>query len=848
MRTLPIHILNDKPLSYISLFSSAGVGCFGFKQVGFECIATNELIERRMNIQKINNKCIYESGYIQGDITNIEIKNQIINEVNFWKKNHGISEPDVVIATPPCQGMSIANHKKSNNEIERNSLVLESIHIVKDLKPKVFLFENVPAFLKTACIEDDKVLTISDAIDNILSDYYTIQSKVINFKNYGSNSSRTRTLVIGVLKKYVDVFSPEELFPKYKKERDLESVIGHLPRLTKIGEFANDDFLHSFRKYDERMRPWIADLKEGQSAFDNNDPFKRPHQIIDGKYVPNKNINGDKYTRQCWDLVAPCIHTRNDQLASQNTVHPSDDRVFSIRELMYMMAIPKEFKWFEQDLNTLNKLTHEEKTKLLRMHEINIRQSIGEAVPTGVFSNIACNIKSALSGQFLSPKAIADIIVDLKLFEHRNLMDFLVSNKNSYNLKTLTKIAEYANAAREKNSAYYTDKMLLNFIYSILPEFDEKSSIRVLEPSVGVGSFLPLVANKYSHIDEIVIDCVDISEESIEILDFLIPMYNLGENVKVNLLVDDYLKHTIIDRYDLILGNPPFGKLNLSSNDITKDYYNSQSKNMASYFIEKSLKHSDNVVMIMPKNVLNTPEFDETRKYLAQFSISNIVDFGEYGFKGVLVETICLSINTTLKPSKTTVTSLPLDISKIQNQSYITSDQYPYWIIYRNDYFDNFISNLELNVFEVFRDRQLTNANMRAFGSDKIRVIKSRNITDDGQIIDIDNYDAYIDRTALKKYSVAKYLDDDNVYLTPNMTYKTRLMKKPKNSIVNGSVAVLIPKFTRNLSSEELIFFSSSEYRDYMQIARNYQTRTLNVDSNSIYFYGIRKVYYETDR
>ena len=39
--------------------------------------------------------------------------------------------------------------------------------------------------------------------------------------------------------------------------------------------------------------------------------------------------------------------TRNDILASQNTVHPEDDRVFSIRELMIMMSIPPEFKWVE---------------------------------------------------------------------------------------------------------------------------------------------------------------------------------------------------------------------------------------------------------------------------------------------------------------------------------------------------------------------------------------------------------------------------------------------------------------------------------------------------------------------
>ena len=100
----------------------------------------------------------------------------------------------------------------------------------------------------------------------------------------------------------------------------------------------------------------------------------------------------------------------------------------------------------------------------------------------------------------------------------------------------------------------------------------------------------------------------------------------------------------------------------------------------------------------------------------------------------------------------------------------------------------------------MFRDRQLTNANMKSTTNDKVRVIKSRNITDDGKIIDIENYDAYIDRTALNSFSVSKYIDEENVYLTPNMTYKTRVMKKPKGTIVNGSVAILIPKFNKKLT------------------------------------------------
>ena len=54
-------MIKNKP-TYISLFSSAGVGCYGFKQEGFECIATNELLEKRLNIQKLNKKCKFESG------------------------------------------------------------------------------------------------------------------------------------------------------------------------------------------------------------------------------------------------------------------------------------------------------------------------------------------------------------------------------------------------------------------------------------------------------------------------------------------------------------------------------------------------------------------------------------------------------------------------------------------------------------------------------------------------------------------------------------------------------------------------------------------------------------------
>lgn len=384
-------MINNR-LTYVSLFSSAGVGCYGFKQEGFECIATNELIEKRLRIQKLNNKCKYESGYINGDITKIETKDLIFSEIEIWHKE-GNDKVDVLIATPPCQGMSVANHKKSDTEIVRNSLVVESIEMVKQIRPRFFVFENVPAFLKTLCTIKGVEKPIGAAIIEELARYYHMENRVINFKNYGSNSSRTRTLVIGVSHELGDLdISPESLFPIYREDKPLREVIGHLPKL-EWGEISNEDFYHNFRVYKEEMRPWIHNLKEGESAFDNADDSLKPHKIVDGKIVVNTQKNGDKYKRQYWCKVAPCIHTRTDIFSSQNTVHPEEDRVFSIRELMLMMSIPESFKWVDKEMSELNNLSIEEKRKLLKKEELNIRQSIGEAVPTGVFREIAKNIK-----------------------------------------------------------------------------------------------------------------------------------------------------------------------------------------------------------------------------------------------------------------------------------------------------------------------------------------------------------------------------------------------------------------------------------------------------------------------
>lgn len=835
-------MLKDKTLTYISLFSCAGVGCYGFKQAGFECIATNELIERRLNVQKFNNKCRYDTGYICDDITTKETKDKIFREIKRWKKL-GNDKVDVLIATPPCQGMSVANHKKADNEIVRNSLVVESIQIINDILPRFFVFENVAAFMKTGCTAPDGAIKeIGTVINEELSANYVIASRVLNFKNYGSNSSRTRTVVIGVSKELAEFVSPIELYPRYVEEKTLRQIIGEMPAL-EWGEICKSDFYHAFRTYPEEMRCWIHDLKEGQGAFENEDIIKRPHKVVDGEIILNQQKNGDKYTRQFWDKVAPCIHTRNDQLASQNTVHPIEDRVFSIRELMRMMTIPDDFKWVKYTTEELNALSNTQKHKILKQEEIKIRQSVGEAVPTIIFNQIANNIKDFMSKDHLTNSEINRIIDDYSLDDVDKLLDFLRENRLNLGDATFARIAELSNSLRENNSAYYTNKFIINEIYRMLPDF-EKDEIYILEPSVGVGNFLPFIYRKYEAVSKVHIDVCDIDENNLSILKLLIEKQQVPHNIEISFVHDDFLLHKFVHKYDLVVGNPPFTKLKQSeTKKYLKNNINKESTNTFEFFLEKALRISEYVALITPKALLNTPEFCITRQLLSDMRVDCIQDYGENGFKGVLVETICLFIAPNEKSGKTVVESMTLNIKKEVKQSYITDSRYPYWLIYRDAFFDNIADKLIFDVFTVFRDRQITNSNTYCEPrKSSIRVLKSRNINDDAtEILDIEGYDSYMDLDVAKGLSAYRFVGNNNVYLTPNMTYKPRVMRNRDNVIVNGSVAILMPKQGLNLSDEQMLYFASDEYRLFYQIARNYQTRSLNVDACSVFFYGVLK-------
>lgn len=837
-------MLKDKSMTYVTLFSSAGVGCHGFQMEGYRCIATNEIIERRMQVQRCNHKCEYDSGYIVGDITSDVIKQRIYSEIRKWK-HKGNDRVDVIIATPPCQGISVINHKKNDKEINRNSLIVESVEIIRQINPRFFIFENVMAFQKTLCITPDgRTVPIGEYVREVLGKDYVISGRILNFMNYGSNSSRTRTLMIGVDKAYRNNITPYDLYPEFRPEKTLREVIYDFPRL-EWGEIYVDDFYHAFRTYKSEMREWIHDLKEGESAFDNDSPEKRPHRVVNGQIVENIRKNRDKYTRQPWDRFIQCVHTRNDQLAAQNTIHPEQDRVYSIRELMAMMTIPDDFRWVDMSLEELNALSNEEKLDVYKSHEMNIRQCLGEAVPTEIMRQLAAAIRNKLAQKRCESIEINRIIADYHLDNRENLRAFLRDNPMELDVASLMRITELCNARREKNAAFYTNKFIVNEIMGSLPTFS-KDEIRILEPSVGAGSFIPFLFRRYENVPHVILDVVDIDPDSIETFDIMLEKLDIPQNFTINRICQDFLTYRTIHRYDLAVGNPPFSKLKERTPEIELSIAsnaNHVTNNLSEMFLEKCIRCSDCVALVLNKTLLSTEEFEDTRNLLRQMRIETIIDFGRYGFTGVSIETMCLIVYPKMKQRETSVYSMKFNRKSVREQSYLTDKRFPYFIIYRDEDFDAVADKLIFNVFSVFRDRQITKS---ITSSERVGpslwVIKAKNIDDDGQgITHIPGYDVYLPEEIAVTLSAYQYVDDSSVYLTPNMTYNPRVIENLPGIIPDGSVAVLIPKKPLRLTKRQRAYFSTEEYRRFYSIARNLSTQSINVDKTSVFFYGVLK-------
>ena len=342
-------------MNAISLFSCIGVAEYYLESIGINVVVASDIDSRRCGVHKF----LYpNSEVVCGDIRDNETKNNILKAI-------GEKEIDIVLSTPPCQGMSSVGKNRSYAALttqtdERNYLILESFKIIDAVNPSYILFENIPRVLKVVIPYEGELLPISEILEKKYGNQYDIHIGVFNCCYYGIPQNRERCF-IRLCKKGLKWEEPE----KSEHIITLREAIGNLPSL-EAGEFSNIKN-HWARKHPKEQIEWLRHTPTGCSALDNEQyyPVKPNGERVKGY--------GNCYKRMVWDAPSPTVTMRNEIMSSQDKVHPgrdlgnglwSDARVLTLRELLIVMSLPPDL-----DLPT-------------NISDTALRQFIGEGIPS----------------------------------------------------------------------------------------------------------------------------------------------------------------------------------------------------------------------------------------------------------------------------------------------------------------------------------------------------------------------------------------------------------------------------------------------------------------------------------
>lgn len=344
-------------INAISLFSSAGIGELLLPN-NIRVVAANELIQKRADCYQF----FYPNTKMYcGDITSEVIKNKIINVANE-------NDCKLLIATPPCQGLSTLGKNKNQNQYEkdrRNFLILEAIDIIESCDFDYVLIENVPKFIEMYFPYAGQYFQLKEILENKYSEKYTIDIQVLNAKDYGVPQSRPRAII--KMWKHGLQWS----WPKKEKEITLREAIGHLPSL----EPGDDSGIpwHFAKAQNERAILAMRHTESGKSAITN--------EVYYPKKADGSRIKGfhNTFKRMVWDQPCPARTTYSGSISSHNNVHPghlmpdgtySDARVLTLLETFIVSSIPETIKFPEKSSETF------------------IRTVIGEAIPPHLMERI----------------------------------------------------------------------------------------------------------------------------------------------------------------------------------------------------------------------------------------------------------------------------------------------------------------------------------------------------------------------------------------------------------------------------------------------------------------------------
>lgn len=276
-------------------------------------------------------------------------------------ENLGLTEVDVIIGGPPCQGFSsLRPYRSSSIEDERNDLYMAFASFVDFFSPKAVVMENV-----IGLVTHNSGRTLDKILNRFKSLGYNADWKILNAASYGVPQKRERLIMIAIRNKSGEprfppsthYFSGRVIGTKDKERRILadtsfpkalsvNDAISDLPPL-KRGQTAYD--------YDrEPETPYQRDRRSGCTRLTLHKAANHSNKMLEVIRHAGENINSipkhlitsgfsSCYSRLSGNDPSTTITVKFQSPASNKCIHPTQDRTITPREAARIQSFDDSF-------------------------------------------------------------------------------------------------------------------------------------------------------------------------------------------------------------------------------------------------------------------------------------------------------------------------------------------------------------------------------------------------------------------------------------------------------------------------------------------------------------------------
>jgi DNA (cytosine-5)-methyltransferase 1 len=317
-----------------STFSGCGGSCTGYRMAGFKVVWANEFVPSAQASYKEN--CASDSILDGRDIKLVH-PSEILAATNLK-----VGELDIFDGSPPCQAFSTAGKREKgwgkNKQYEHGAtqknetLFDEYVRLLRGLKPKVFVAENVKGLVMGTA--KGYFLEILAALK---ASGYRVSCRVLDAQWLGVPQQRQRAIFVGVR----NDLKGEPVHPLPLPYR--YSVRDALPYITK----ANHDTsgIMSAGNITNKPSPTVMSGRSGTHFVEAESDISR--YAIGAEWDKLKQGEQSKkyfsLQKASVSTPSPAILASHGNCSLAGVTHPTEKRKFSIAELRRICAFPDDF-------------------------------------------------------------------------------------------------------------------------------------------------------------------------------------------------------------------------------------------------------------------------------------------------------------------------------------------------------------------------------------------------------------------------------------------------------------------------------------------------------------------------